>query len=127
MPRKTGFDLGALWTAIDEATQGAVYTLRHQCKERGWTPRMWAQTPEEGAPKGLTRFLFIGTDDKGIVRYFDYALAPDSDNRAELLKATEIVKEASLARNRIKAGLERLDRGLDPIPEADAEAVLALN
>jgi hypothetical protein len=127
MPRKTGFDLGALWTAIDEATEGALYNLRRRCKERGWTPRMWAQTQAEGALAGFARFLFIGTDDKGIVRYFDYTTAPDPNGLAHQLKLTEIVKEASSANKNIKVGLARLDRGLDPIPEEDAKEVLALN
>ena len=127
MPSKPVFDLGVLWNALDEATEGAVYALRHHCKTHNLTPRLWAQTPKEGAPRDRVRFLFVAHDAKGIVRYFDYALVPDPTNIAGQLKMSETVREAFLARKRIQAGLERLDKGLDPIPKEEALAVLGLN
>ena len=127
MPTKPVFDLGVLWNALDEATKGAVYALRCKCKSHNLTPRMWAQTPKEGAPQDRVRFLFVAHDAKGVVRYFDYALVEDPTNIAGQLRTSEMVREAFLTAKRIKAGLERLDKGLDPIPKEEAIAVLSLN
>jgi len=127
MPRKTSHDLGDLWVAIDEATQGALYALRYRCRENDWTPFMWAQTPKERTPEGFTRFLFVGTDSKGLVRYFDYALVPDPKGTGVRLNISEYLRETALATRRIRTGLDRMAKGLDPVPEANVLAVLALN
>jgi hypothetical protein len=127
MPGKPVFDLGALWNAQVEATEGAVYALRCVCKSKNLIPRMWAQTTEEGAPKDKTRFLFIAHDAKGLIKYLDVALIPDPTGLAEQVKVSELLREAHFAEKRIRAGLDRLDKGLDPIPKEEAKAVLSLN
>ena len=127
MPGETSRDLGDLWVAINDATKGALYDLRYRCRENQWTPRMWAQTTEEGAPKGCSRFLFLGVDDKGIARYFNSALVPDPNGLAKRLRQEVVLREAKLATQRIQEGLARMDHGQDPVPEENARAVLALN
>jgi hypothetical protein len=88
-------DLGALWGALDEATDGGLWSLRHECETNGWTPNLWAQTPEEGGPLGLTRVLFIGCDSAGRTMYFDRALIRDTEGLALQIKVAETTREAA--------------------------------
>jgi len=108
-----GKELAALWTAIDDVTDGAHYAFRYECETNGWTPHLWVQTPAEGSPGGLTRIIFLGTGD-GRTRYWETALVSDTDSLAVRIKATEVIQDAARAAKRIRAGLERLDAGLPP-------------
>lgn len=114
-------ELADLWTAIDEATGGALYALRYECESNGWTPHLWSQTPAEGAPCGLTRFLFFGADAIGKIVYWDTATIRDPTGLGPKIKISETLVDARRARERIKAGLERLARGLNPISEVAVE------
>lgn len=94
--KKTSSDtLSALWIHLDEITDGSLYCLRHECETSGWRPHLWAQTPEEGSPNGLTRFIFLGVDDVGVTKYFDTVLVHDPTGMALQVKNSETVLDAS--------------------------------
>lgn len=119
-----GDDLATLWGEVDDATGGALYALRYECETNGWTPNLWAQTPEEGGPLGLTRLMFIGCDSVGRTVYFDTSLIRDTMDLAVKIKVSEITRAAARASRRIREGLERIDRGLDPHPYTGGAAGL---
>ncbi len=118
-------DLASLWSSIDETTEGALYALRYECETNGWTPHLWAQTPKDGGPSSLTRLIFIGCDAIGKTLYFDTVLVRDDNHLADRIKLSEVTHEAARAAARIKEGLDRMDRGLDPYTVD--EAVHAMN
>jgi hypothetical protein len=118
-------DLGTLWGAIDDATGGALYTLRFECGSNSWQPHLWAQTSDEGAPPDHTRLIFLGVDPFGRTQYFDTAIVADPHGMAERIKATELVQDAARAEKRVREGLTRMDCGLDPDPYADEHEAVA--
>jgi hypothetical protein len=81
-----GKELAALWTAIDDVTEGAHYAFRYECETNGWTPHLWVQTPAEGAPHGLTRIIFLGSG-MGRTRYWETSLVEDTQSIAARIKA----------------------------------------
>jgi hypothetical protein len=113
-------ELAALWVALDQETGGALYALRYECETNGWTPHLWAQTPDEGAPNGLTRLIFLGTA-VGKTMYWDTVVIRDTSDLALRIKVSETIHDAARAAERIREGLARLDVGLDPTPE-DSQA-----
>jgi hypothetical protein len=118
-------DLVSLWHAVDEATGGALYALRYECQSNGWTPNMWAQTPEDGGPCGLTRVMFIGIDGVGRTKYYDTALIRDTGGIGVRINLNETTRQAAAAVQRIHVGLARIHAGLEPIPYT--EEVRGLN
>jgi hypothetical protein len=95
MKKTSSVDLSVLWIHLDEITDGALYCLRHECETTGWKPHLWSQTPEEGGPFGLTRFIFLGVDDVGVTKYFDTVLVHDPTGMATQVKNSETVLDAS--------------------------------
>lgn len=114
-------DLATLWGEIDDATDGGLYALRYECETNGWTPNLWAQTPAEGCPFGLTRVLFIGCDSVGRTVYFDTSLIRDQTGLGIKIKVSETTLAAARATRRIQEGLARIQLGLDPAYTAAAE------
>jgi hypothetical protein len=84
-------DLPQLWGHLDEEAGGALYALRYECKMNGWVPHLWAQTPKEGGPFGLTRVFLIGNDKTGRTKYFDSVLLRDTTWMAAKIKVSETV------------------------------------
>lgn len=123
MPRP---DLAALWTTLDDIAEGAMYSLRYECETNGWRPHVWAQEPSDGCPAGLTRLIFFGTDGIGKTVYWDTVLVRDTDQIATRIKLAETLQDAKRCVQRVNAGLDRADLGLDPTPKVPAE-IRALN
>lgn len=99
-------DLVALGAVIDEETEGAIFALRTECDTNGWTPHIWAQTPAEGSPPGLTRLLLYG-DSAGTIKYWDSVLIRDATGTAAKIKVAEQLQPMHKGR---KASTEMLRR-----------------
>ena len=115
-------ELASLWTSIDDVTGGALYALRFECETNGWRPHMWAQSPAEGGPAGLTRFIFLGTDALGKSVYWDTVIAEDPTGLGPKIKLSETLQEARRAHERLNAILAKLDSS-----EAEADDDQAFN
>jgi hypothetical protein len=109
--KKTSSYLSALWIHLDETTDGALYSLRYECETNGWKPHLWSQTPEEGGPCGLTRFIFLGVDDVGQTKYFDTVLVHDPTGLATQVKHSETVLDASRASHKTAEAILRAELG----------------
>jgi len=121
-------ETAALWTAIDDVTGGALYALRFECDSNGWNPHMWAQTPVEGVPSGLTRFMFLGTDTLGKSVYWDTVIVKDDTGLAPKIKVAETLQEARRAGDRLANVLDAMDHGEEePLEDPADELVREFN
>ncbi len=118
------FDVASLWVKVDEATGGALYALRYECQGNGWTPHLWAQTSDEGAPSKSSRLFFIGSDALGRTVYFDTALI-EGQKLAGMVRISASVEDAQRTAKRLTEGLRRLDQGLEP--DSPSEEIRKLN
>lgn len=100
-----------LRVALDQATEGGLYELQAVSKQRELDPHIWVVP----AGEGWSRVLFWATDrETGHTAYFDSALTPLNKEREAKICLMESIREGKKQTAQIRAGLARLDLGLDP-------------